>query len=64
MERKCARAISLFQSHENLVAVFQQQKRSEGGGEEHPVGIITTFSIMGLGGFVSKVAKTKSSLGL
>lgn len=45
--------------HENLVAVFQQPER--GGGEEHPVGVITTFSIVGLGGFVSKVAKTKSS---
>lgn len=64
MEIKYVRAISLLQSHEYLVAVFQQEKQDERGGEEHPVGIITTFSIMSLGEFVSKVSKTKRSLGL
>lgn len=57
-------AISLLQSHEYLVAVFQQEKQDERGGEEHPVGIITTFSMMSLGEFVSKVSKTERSLGL
>lgn len=63
-KKVCQNRLSLLQRQENLAAVFQQQKRSEGGGEEHPVGIITTFSMMGLGAFVNKVAKTTSSRGL
>lgn len=33
-KKVCQNRLSLLQRQENLAAVFQQQKRSEGGGEE------------------------------
>lgn len=55
----CSRAMKIW-----LQFLSNNKKKGEGGGEEHPVEIITTSSITGSGGFASKVAKTKNSHGL